>query len=105
MINTYMVVLTTFSKPETGEKIIDALLSRKLAACIQSVAIKSCYSWKGSIAKDDETLLLIKTKATHFPEIEKTIRSVHDYETPEIIGVPVVNAFKGYTDWIEEVAG
>jgi len=103
MDTKYIVVLTTFSKAETGEKIINSLLTQKLAACIQSLPIKSSYTWKGEVCRDDETLLLIKTKAEHYPQIEKQILEVHDYETPEIISIPMQNGSPGYTKWIDEV--
>lgn len=103
-MNNYMVVMTTFSNPETGNKIINTLLSERLAACIQAFPIKSCYSWKGSVARDDETLLFIKAKAEHYGEIEQKILSIHDYETPEIIAIPIQTGFKKYTDWMDEVS-
>src|ERR1043165_7791560 len=99
----YLVVLTTFSKPETGERIVNKLLGEKLAACVQSLQINSAYTWKGTINHDAETLLLIKTKAEHYAEVEKAILSVHDYETPEIIATPVLFGSIGYLKWVDEV--
>lgn len=99
----YITVLTTFSKEETGEKIVNLLLAEKLAACIQAFPINSSYTWKGAVCKEAETLLFIKTKAAHYEAIEKAIRSVHDYETPEIIAIPVLNGSQGYLSWINEV--
>ena len=99
----YLVVMTTFSKPETGEKIVNKLLGDKLAACVQSLKINSSYTWKGTVCHDAETLLLIKTKALHYSEVEKAILSVHDYETPEIIATPVLFGSNGYLRWIDDV--
>jgi len=103
MKSEYIVVLTTFSKPETGDKIVNLLLSEKLAACIQAFPVSSSYTWKGAVCKDAETLLFIKTKAAHYEAVEKAIRSVHDYETPEIIAVPVLAGSQPYFAWINEV--
>ena len=96
-------MLTTFSKQETGEKIINKLLSDKLAACIQSFSIKSSYTWKGSVCHDSETLLFIKTKAQFYKKVEKAILDMHDYETPEVIAVPVLFGSNGYLKWMDEV--
>jgi periplasmic divalent cation tolerance protein len=100
---THIIVMTTFSKPETGEKIASKLLNEKLAACIQAFPVSSSYTWKGEICKDAETLLLIKTKADHYEAVEKAIRSVHDYETPEIIATPVLFGSEAYLSWMNEV--
>ncbi len=103
MNTNHIVVMTTFSKKETGNKLVDGLLSKGLAACIQAFPVKSCYTWKGSVCKDSETLLFIKTKAQLFEEVQKTILQLHDYETPEIISVPMLRGSKAYLDWIDSV--
>lgn len=103
MSKNYIVVITTFSKEETGGKIVNTLLSQRLAACIQAFPVTSSYTWKGAIAKDSETLLFIKTKAELFNQVQKTILEIHDYETPEIISLPVLAGSKGYLDWIDSV--
>jgi uncharacterized protein involved in tolerance to divalent cations len=54
MSTSYSIVVTTYSKEETGSRIIDALLSAKLAACVQVVPIRSFYTWKGKVLKDRE---------------------------------------------------
>lgn len=100
---THIMILTTFSKQETGEKIVNKLLGEKLAACIQAFPINSSYTWKGEVCKDAETLLFIKTKVDHYEAVEKAIRSVHDYETPEIIAVPVLFGSETYLSWVNEV--
>jgi periplasmic divalent cation tolerance protein len=99
----YCVVLTTFSKEETGEKIISSLLTKKLAACIQVQKISSYYWWNGHVANDPESLLFIKTKCNLYEEVEKDILTNHDYEVPEIIKLPIENGFLGYLNWMDGV--
>lgn len=100
--NDYCVVLTTYSNEDIGKKIITSLLESKLAACIQVQSIESFYHWKGEINCDNEKLLLIKTKKSLYDNLEKTILIHHDYETPEIILLPIEAGFSGYLDWINE---
>jgi periplasmic divalent cation tolerance protein len=100
----YSIVLTTTSSKKDAEKIIQALLTAKLAACIQVYEIKSYYTWKEKINEDSEQLLLIKAKADLYPEIEASIKANHTYEIPEIIQVPIVNGSEGYLNWVEEVS-
>jgi periplasmic divalent cation tolerance protein len=56
---------------------------------VQTLPIQSAYRWKGAIQREPETLALIKTQAALYPEVEAFIRSVHDYETPEIVFIPI----------------
>lgn len=100
----FSIVITTCSGTDNAEKIIQALLSEKLAACIQVYEIKSFYSWKGNINEDAEQMLLVKAKALNYDAIEKVIIDNHSYEIPEIIQVPITNGSDAYLNWIKEVS-
>ena len=97
----YSIIITTCSSPEDAKPIIDALLSEKLAACIQTYPINSFYLWKGTVANDPETILLIKAKAENFSSIKDSILKNHKYELPEIIQVPIVGGYDKYLRWID----
>lgn len=99
----YSIIMTTCSDEESSKKIINALLNKKLAACIQVQKINSHYVWKGSINVDNELLLFIKTKHSLYREIESCIRENHSYEVPEIIEVPMIDGSESYFKWIDEV--
>jgi periplasmic divalent cation tolerance protein len=98
----YCVVLTT-SGAEVARRIAETLVSQNLAACVQSLPIDSTYRWKGDIETAHEVLLLIKIKSSDYSAVEQTILSLHDYETPEIIALPVQAGFSGYLSWIDDV--
>ncbi len=98
----YCIVLTTFSDDVIGKKIIDSLISKHLAACIQVLPIESYYHWKGEVNCDNEKLVLIKTKNALYDAVEKDILQNHDYETPEIIKLPIDAGFSGYLGWMDE---
>ena len=89
----YVVVLTTIGNEKQAEDIAKKILDKKLAACIQVQQIKSYYMWKGETCNDPECLLLIKTRASLFSELETFIRQNHSYETPEIIQIPITAGF------------
>ena len=99
----YAVVISTYSNEDIGTKIINVLLAEKLAACIQVFPIKSFYTWKGAVSRDNENLMLIKAKASDFDAIKDVIRKNHDYEIPEIVLVPIEGGFDGYLNWMSEV--
>jgi len=103
MGNQYSLVITTVSSSEEVEKIAKALLSQQLAACVQSTAIKSYYTWKGKMNVDNEQILLIKCKHSDFNQLQQCIKQNHSYEVPEIIELPITDGLPEYLNWINEV--
>jgi periplasmic divalent cation tolerance protein len=102
----YVQVLTTVGSEEEAAKIGAALLERRLAACVQtSGPIASSYRWQGKLEQALEWQCLIKTEASLYDEVEAAIRSLHSYEEPEVLAVPVLAGSKGYLDWISANVG
>lgn len=94
------VTTTTETKEEAG-RIALALVEARLAACVQIVGpIESIYRWKGRIESAQEWLCLIKSSEENYGAIEATIRSLHAYETPEIIATPVTGGSRDYLEWL-----
>jgi len=97
----YIQVITTTEKKEDAEKISTNIIEKRLAGCIQlSGPITSTYWWKGNIEKTEEWILFIKTRIDLYEELEKAIKEIHPYETPEIIAVPIVEGNKDYLEWL-----
>ena len=95
------MVLTTVAEPDVARRLADGLLEKRLAACVQTLPIHSAYRWTGAIQREPEILLLIKTKAALYPEVEAHLRANHPYETPEIVWLPIAAGFAGYLAWID----
>jgi len=101
MMEEYIQVFTTTEKKEDAEKIAKTLVERRLAGCIQIIGpIVSTYWWKGSVEIAEEWLCFIKSKKTLYEELERAIKEIHPYETPEIIAIPVVTGSKDYLEWL-----
>ena len=101
-MKSYIQVVTTADKKEDAEKIATRLVEKKLAACVQIAGpITSLYRWKGNIEKTEEWQCWIKSKEILYKEIEKEIKSIHHYEVPEIIAIPIVAGSHGYLQWLE----
>ena len=100
-----IVVSTTAGSMDEAETIAQALLERRLAACVQLAPIASRYLWEGETAREDEILLLIKTRAALFDEVAAAIRAAHSYETPEIIATSVSAGSHDYLKWLAESTG
>jgi periplasmic divalent cation tolerance protein len=99
----YIVVLVTCSSEEEALKIAHALVEGHLAACVNLVSpIRSIYRWEGKIWDEKEWLLIIKTQAKRFDRLKKRVKSLHSYDVPEIISLPIVEGSSSYLNWISE---
>jgi periplasmic divalent cation tolerance protein len=107
MIDQPIIVLITVPSQQVGEKIAEVLLEQKLAACVNIIpGIHSIYFWKGTINRDEESLLIVKSRAILFEErLLKIVQAIHPYEVPEIIALPIIKGLPAYLDWIQEVTG
>jgi periplasmic divalent cation tolerance protein len=100
----FRAVFVTVPSIEVGKKIAHALVSSKLAACVNIIPqITSVYEWEGKIEEDSELLLMIKTQTQHFDELAKLVKDNHPYTTPEVIGIPIEQGSQPYLDWIKSV--
>src|SRR4051812_34982879 len=96
-----IVVLMTAGSREEAARLADVLVSARLAACVQILPeIESVYHWKGVVERAPEILLLAKTTAENFAALESTVRSLHSYETPEVIALPVAAVSAPYLEWL-----
>ena len=103
-MKSYIPIITTTEKRKDAEKIADVLVNEKLAACVQIVGpITSIYWWKGHVEKAEEWQCLIKTRQDLYEEIEKTIKSLHPYDVPEMIALPLSKVSKDYLLWLDSV--
>ena len=99
----YIVIFVTVSSKEEAQKIIQALLQEKLVACGTIIdGVGSHFWWQGTIDQAKETLLILKTRKALFPKVVKKVKSLHSYEVPEIIALPIVAGNKQYLEWIDE---
>jgi len=105
MDNQFIIVFITAPTKEVGEKIANALLDKKLAACVNLISpIRSLYIWEGRTNADEETLLVVKTRADLFADqLVPAVKAIHPYEVPEIIALPIVMGSSDYLEWIEAV--
>jgi periplasmic divalent cation tolerance protein len=103
----YLHVTTAVDSAAAAERIAAALVEERLAACAQVVGpVRSTYRWRGAVERADEWLCQLKTTAERWPDVEARVRTLHSYETPEIVAVPIVAGSPAYLAWIDaEVRG
>ena len=98
-----IVVFLTAANGEEATRLADLLIGAHLAACVQILPeMESVYRWEGKIERQSEILLLAKTTAGKFADLEREVRALHSYETPEIVAVPIVAGSKPYLTWLSE---
>lgn len=106
MAANILLALSTFPDAETARRISNQLVTEKFAACANILsAIESIYRWKEKIESGNETLVFFKLSEDRQSAFQEKLRSLHPYEIPEIIFVPVSSGLPEYLDWIVENCG
>lgn len=101
----FILVLITCPNKEVSEQVASALLDQKLAACVNTMTpVTSLYTWKGEINRDEEILLIVKSRADLFEgELIPAVKAIHPYDVPEIIALPIIMGSEDYLGWIKDV--
>jgi periplasmic divalent cation tolerance protein len=96
------VVLVTCGNLKEGRRIAHAVVSAKLAACVNVMLspVESIYTWKGKLEKAREYLLVMKTTSKRLAELEKEVKRAHSYEVPEFISIPITEGSAEYLSWL-----
>jgi uncharacterized protein involved in tolerance to divalent cations len=97
----FSLVLVTAPNLKTARSLAKAALTERLIACANLVpGIESHYVWQGKMASGKEVLLILKTKQSKLPALEKFILSNHPYETPEFLVLPISQGSQSYLQWL-----
>jgi periplasmic divalent cation tolerance protein len=97
------LVLVTAPDLKTARALARAALEARLVACANLLPrIESHYWWRGKLERSAEILLLFKTSRTRLPALERLLLSLHPYDTPEFLVLPVRAGSARYLKWIED---
>ena len=98
-----VVAFSTVGTAEDAERIARALVERRLAACVNVVpGATSIYRWKGEVCRDEEHLLVIKTRADRLEALREALVGLHPYEVPELVALPIAAGHAPYLAWLDE---
>ena len=101
MRDAIVVFVTTSSKKE-AQKIANALVKQKLAACVQILPqMESIYVWDKKTCRDKEFLLIIKSQKKLFSQLEKAILKLHSYKVPQMVALPIIQGHRPYLQWLK----
>ena len=102
MTNDSQIVLCTVPDEAAARQIASALVVERLAACVNIVpGVSSVYRWEGAVETASELLLIIKTTAAIYNQLQERIRVLHPYELPEVIAVALDQGLPEYFAWIK----
>jgi periplasmic divalent cation tolerance protein len=100
-----VVVLVTCPDLKTGRRIAEALVGRRLAACVNLLpGVSSVFRWEGKVDRAREALLIIKTTAGRFEALRRQVLRLHPYEVPEVIAMPIAAGHQPYLRWVSQSA-
>lgn len=102
----YVVLFITTAADEEAQLISRVLLEQRKAACINIVPrVSSLFWWQGSIDSAQESLLVVKTRASLVTEIVQLVKEIHSNDVPEIIALPIVAGNQDYLEWLDREIG
>ena len=104
MTNTgFVLVLTTFPADGDSEALARALVTERLAACVNVLPpMLSIYMWKGAVEDASERQLVIKTTAARVAELQARLRALHPYDVPEFLVLPIAEGSHDYLSWVSD---
>ena len=98
-----VVALSTVGSAEDADRLARALVERRLAACVNVVpGVVSHYRWKGELQRDEERLLVIKTRAEQIEALREALRELHPYELPELVAFEISAGSPEYLKWLDD---
>lgn len=96
-----IIILVTAANRHEAEQIVSALVEKKLIACGNLISpVFSIFHWQGNVCREDEVLVMLKTRRSLFANVQQHVKELHSYDTPEIIALPVIEGADDYLDWV-----
>ena len=94
-------VYTTWPTTVEAEEAGRTLVERRLAACVNILpGMISHYRWEGSVERGEETVMIIKTRASLTGAVEQAVKELHSYDTPAILVLPLESVERNYLGWL-----
>jgi periplasmic divalent cation tolerance protein len=102
-MSEHCLVLSTVASREDGERLARILVGRRVAACVNVLpGVTSFYRWEGNVQREEERLLVIKTRTDRFDELRSALVELHPYDVPEVIALPITAGHGPYLSWLDE---
>jgi periplasmic divalent cation tolerance protein len=94
-------VYTTYPSVVEAERAGRALVERRLCACVNILpGMISHYRWEGKVERGEETVMIIKTRASLAGDLSAAVKEMHSYSTPAILVLPLESVEPAYHKWL-----
>jgi len=104
MTTPLLTLMTTLPDRDSARQLAQKLVGEQLAACVNILpGVESIYFWQGKIEQSDEVLLLIKVPEAGYVAVQQRLKTLHPYQVPELVALPVVKALPEYVQWAHEM--
>ena len=98
-----LIAFCTCPDRDSAHAIAQALVEAGSAACVNILpGLCSVYLWQGKLERSEEYLLMAKTTGKRYRALEEQIQSLHPYELPEIVAVPITTGLPEYLAWVRD---
>lgn len=102
LMTDFISIHITASSQAEADTLSNALVESQLASCVNIMPIKSVYRWQGKVERASEFLLIVKSRASLFKEIEAKVKGLHSYDCPCILAMPITHGHQPTFDWLEQ---
>ena len=101
-MSEFVFLYSTFPDTETARKTAVALVTAKLAACVNIHPIESVYEWQGKLESGPEVAAFIKTRCALVADVIAAARPLHPYTVPCFLVLPIEGGNEDYLAWVRE---
>lgn len=96
-----VLVYVTAASVQEAEHIAEELVRERLAACANIIpGMTSIYHWKGELQRDQEVVVMLKSRAARVEQISERVKQLHSYDCPCVIALPIVDGAAAYLAWL-----
>ena len=96
-----VLLYVTTPDAEVARHIARILVEERRVACANILGqMQSIYRWQGEIAEAQEVAMLLKTTRAQEADIVARVRTLHPYENPAILTLPVLGGAEGFLAWV-----
>ncbi|CCE77814.1 MULTISPECIES: divalent-cation tolerance protein CutA [Wolbachia] len=103
-MSNLVLVYITFSNLKEAQAISEELLNEKLIVCVNIFPeVNSLYLWEGKTNSNCEVVAIMKSRNDQADKIVEKIESMHSYDQPAVVIIPIGKANKSFTNWVNNV--
>jgi len=94
-------IYMTVGSKEEARKIGKELVKTRIAACVNILdPMNSFYMWDGQLQDDTEVVMIAKTTEDRVADLIEKVKSLHSYDCPCIVSLPVSGGHQAFLEWI-----